>query len=207
MSKLWKKFLEIAKPNEDGYSREVTMEELISIDESFRTNNGCQWARQDTGPSAEYNLVKRYGVDGNKKNGPVYSIKLNGFNRNYLDKHIRADIKDEITKQRCSILDTGGDKRKIECDHKDGKHADKRISNLESQKLEDFQPLSKAANVAKREHCKKCIETGKRYDAKRLGYKESFLYGNEDSPNCEGCYWYDPKKFNSVISKDYVKNV
>lgn len=206
MSRLWYKFLEIAQPNEDGYSREVTIEELVNIDPSFRTRNGCQWARQDTGPSAEYKLLKKYGDDGTKKGGPVYSIQLNGFNRDYLDKHIRFDIKEEITNQRCSILDTGGGRKRVECDHKDGKHSDKRLTDLKSQKIDDFQPLSKAANVAKREHCKKCIDTGKRYDAKRLGYKESFLYGNEDSPNCEGCYWHDPKKFNATISKDYIKD-
>jgi hypothetical protein len=40
--------------------------------------------------------------------------------------------------------------------------------NSSTQKLEDFQPLSKAANDAKRQHCKICMRTGERFDAKKL---------------------------------------
>ena len=76
---------------------------------------------------------------------------------------------------------------------------------MEDQNISDFQPLSKAVNDAKRQHCKECIQTGKRYDAKRLGYKESFIVGDENSSSCPGCYWYDPVKFNEIISKDFVK--
>lgn len=35
--------------------------------------------------------------------------------------------------------------------------------------------------------------------------KEGFIVGDEDTKVCAGCYWYDPKRFNEVISKDYQK--
>jgi hypothetical protein len=57
---------------------------------------------------------------------------------------------------------------KIEIDHKDGRKNDKRISDLETQRIEDFQPLCKAANDIKRQICKKCRETNKRWNAKNI---------------------------------------
>lgn len=93
----------------------------------------------------------------------------------------------------------------IEVDHKNGKYDELSNIELENQKIDDFQPLSKAANDAKRQHCKDCIKTGKRYDARRLGYKEGWVVGDENTSPCIGCYWYDPKRFNQLISKDYKK--
>lgn len=39
----------------------------------------------------------------------------------------------------------------------------------------------------------------------RLENEDCFTMGDENSPNCKGCYWYDPKAFNKDISKDYKK--
>ena len=80
------------------------------------------------------------------------------------------------------------------------------MNDLGNQSLKDFQPLSKAANDAKRSHCKICISTGKRYDAKRLGYSVSFTKGDFDTDNCHGCYWYDPVKFNNEVSANFNKD-
>lgn len=127
-----------------------------------------------------------------------------GPNANSVKKHrgIRQDIRAEISKQRCVVLDVGSS---IEVDHKNGKYDELSNIELENQKIDDFQPLSKAANDAKRQHCKDCIKTGKRYDARRLGYKEGWVVGDENASPCIGCYWYDPKRFNQLISKDYKK--
>ncbi|MGN1326482.1 MAG: restriction endonuclease, partial [Clostridia bacterium] len=76
--------------------------------------------------------------------------------------------------------------------------------DLSIQKIEDFQPLSKAANDAKRQFCKECRKTKKRYDAKQLGYPMSFYKGNEnhtgEANGCEGCFWYDPIEFRRHLS-------
>ena len=80
---------------------------------------------------------------------------------------------------------------------------DWRLNNKELQKLDDFQALTKTANDAKRQHCKKCLETGKRYDARRLGYSFAYILGDEDSKTCIGCYWHDPQKFNQKISENF----
>jgi hypothetical protein len=84
-------------------------------------------------------------------------------------------------------------------DHKNGMKNEARVMKNEDQKLSDFQPLSKAANDAKRQYCKECRRTGIRYDAKLLGYPISYYacgrtHNNEEDA-CVGCYWYDPLEF------------
>lgn len=187
-------FEEIAKPNDKGYSRAVSVEELISIDSRFAMGNGGSWCRSDG------QLGKKYNIKRIKEKGKIVAVQLDGFNKQPKERAINKTIKKIINSQRCTVLDIGSN---IECDHKNGKYNDRYMEDLSEQKIEDFQPLSKAVNVAKRQHCKKCNETGKRYDATRLGYVKPFINGDFDSKNCEGCYWHDPKLFNQTISKDY----
>jgi hypothetical protein len=74
--------------------------------------------------------------------------------------------------------------------------------NTTTQKLEDFQPLSKPANDAKRQFCKECKSSGLRYDAKKLGYTTSFVYGDlycDDKIGCKGCFWYDPIEYRQKL--------
>ncbi|MCW1949209.1 MAG: restriction endonuclease, partial [Candidatus Shapirobacteria bacterium] len=86
--------------------------------------------------------------------------------------------------------------------HKDGRKDNHRLSILTEQKLTDFQPLSKAANDAKREICKRCKETNKRWRAKNIkGNPFDFYEGDENySPElgCIGCYQYDPVEYRKV---------
>lgn len=182
-----------------GFSREVSIEELQNIHHCFATSNGCQWARSDTGYLGNRYIIKRVQVGGR-----VSSIKLDGLNLNSTRKKrdIRSDIRKKLENEPCRILDVCS---QIEIDHKSGKYNELSNQDKDTQKESDFQPLSKAANDAKRTHCKKCIATGKRYDARRLGYKEGFIVGDEDTQVCAGCYWYDPRRFNEKISKDFKK--
>jgi hypothetical protein len=93
----------------------------------------------------------------------------------------------------------------MECDHKDGTYNTKTNESLETQRMEDFQSLSKAVNDAKRQHCKECRNNHcvKRYDAKRLGYLVSDVH-IKDQPFCQGCYWNDPQEFNRIVSQAFV---
>ncbi len=98
---------------------------------------------------------------------------------------------------------------KIEIDHKDGRKNDLRVSNSNTQKLEDFQPLCKAANDIKRQICKNCKETDKRWDAKNIkGNPYSFYEGDENYTNdlgCIGCYQYDPVEYRKTCAKKISK--
>lgn len=182
----------------NGFSQLIPMSELEKYHHSFHTTNGGDWCR-----SNQSYLGKKYNIIREKRGGSIFAVKMDGINKkNTINNSIRADILNSIQKQRCNILDIGTN---IECDHKDGMKDDWRLNDKLSQNLEDFQPLSKTANDAKRQHCLQCKKNSRRYDAKRLGYSHSFTFGDFKSKTCVGCYWYDPIEFNKEISKDFIK--
>lgn len=181
------------------FSDDIKIKELTTyIHPDFETSNGSTWARSHT----SY-LGKKYDIVRNKKSGKIYSVRLDGPNSSVERfRGIREDIRQCILQQRCSILDINNN---VEVDHKNGRYNNLSDTSPEEQMLSDFQPLSRAANVAKRGHCNLCKKIGKRYDARRLGYKEGWIAGDENTQNCIGCYWYDPKEFNTRISLSFNK--
>lgn len=185
-------FLELAKPDKNGVSRWVYVTEFIGKYADLAFGNGASWARKES------TLAQKYKIEFNKTitsgNG-IDAIRLNGFNNGDFSQHINAEIKRTISSQRCVVLGTS----KPEVDHKNGMKNESRVMKNINQTLSDFQPLSKAANDAKRQFCKECIRTGKRYDAKLLGYPMSYYQGgpnhNGEENACIGCFWYDPIEF------------
>ncbi|MHA1541265.1 MAG: hypothetical protein ACTSXL_05300 [Alphaproteobacteria bacterium] len=191
-------FLELANPDKDGFSRKVLVEEFTGRYARLQMGNGGDWCRSDGSLGREFNLRR------NKKGNKIISVKLEGKKKLSINKTIRSDIKKEIQSKKCAILYTS----KVQVDHKDGHNDDPSVLELSTQKLEDFQPLSQSANVAKRQHCKICRKTKKRFDARVLGYSVESIKGNGVySGTCVGCYWYDPKEFNKLVSKSFKKKV
>lgn len=185
-------FIKLAQPNENGVSRWVDISEFVGEYACLTFGNGASWARKES------MLARKYIIEFDKSITPgngIDRIRLNGLNNGDYSQHIRADIKRTIRAQRCVVLGTSNP----EVDHKNGMKNEDRVMRNEDQRLEDFQPLSKAANDAKRQYCKECRRTGIRYDAKKLGYPMSYYKGGETHNNeenaCEGCYWYDPIEF------------
>ena len=179
-------FLELAKPDESGRSRWVYVSEFKDKYAELKFGNGCSWARKET------KLAKKYIVEQDDTITPGNStdrIRLAGYNDDDTSQYIRADIKRKIP----------------EVDHKNGMKNESRVMKNENQKLSDFQPLSKAANDAKRQYCKECRASGKRFDAKLLGYPMSYYEGvaehNGEEDACIGCYWYDPLEFKRHLVK------
>ena len=160
-------FLELAIPNKQGVSRWVSVSEFIGKYKQLRLGNGGSWCRANSSLAKEY-IVE---FDKSKKTGnSINRVRLFGLNNNkILNQNIRKDIKDFYKTQNCVMLGINGNSEntKIEIDHKDGRKNDHRLSNLTEQKLTDFQSLSKAANDIKRQICKKCKETNKRWSAKK----------------------------------------
>lgn len=185
-------FLELAEPDENGISRWVNVSEFTGEYEALKLGNGGSWCRKES------TLAKKYIVEFDKSVNPgnnIDRIRLNGLNNNNYTQTIKSEIKKEIRSKRCVILGTSNP----EVDHKNGRKNDDNVMLVKNQKLSDFQPLSKAANDAKRQFCKECIRTNIRYDAKKLGYPMSYYKGNEihsgESDGCEGCFWFDPIEF------------
>lgn len=196
-------FIEIAQPDSNGRSRWVDVSEFIKEYKELKLGNGGSWCRKES------TLAKKYKIefDKSKTSGnSIDRIRLLGFNdENIGNQTIRTDIKKVIKKKRCPILWTSG----VEVDHKDGRKDNLEVMSTLTQKLSDFQPLSKAANDAKRQFCKECKRTGERFDAKNLGYPMSTIKGNlkyDFSLGCSGCFWHDPIEFrNKLIFKENKK--
>lgn len=194
-------FVKLSQPDENGVSRWVSKTEFVDEYAPLMFQNGASWCR------AESTIAKYYYVEFDKSVTPgngVDRIRLNGY-KSESDRMgsqtIRADIKNYYKSKRCVILGTSNP----EVDHKNGFKNDSRVMTTATQKLEDFQPLSKAANDAKRQFCKECEATRKRYDAMTLGYPMSWYKGDENhdgtDTGCEGCFWYDPIEFRKHLKE------
>ena len=188
-------FVELANPNSDGVSRWVSKNEFVGKYSPLMFQNGADWCRKES------TIARYYYVEFDKSVTPgngVDRIRLNGYKKpedRLGSQSIRSDIKQYYKQKRCVILGTSNP----EVDHKNGWKNDDSVMNVATQKMEDFQPLSKAANDAKRQFCKECRATGERFDAKRLGYPMSYCKGYKmhdgTATGCEGCFWYDPIEF------------
>jgi hypothetical protein len=191
-------FLQLAQPNEQGVSRWVSTSEFVGDYAELKFGNGASWARKES------TLAKRYIVEFDKSITPgngIDRVRLNGLNDGDFSQNISPEIKRVIKSQRCVVLGTSNP----EVDHKNGMKNEARVMRNEDQRLSDFQPLSKAANDAKRQYCKECRRTGIRYDAKKLGYPMSYYAGvaehHGEENACVGCYWYDPVEFKKHLKE------
>ena len=173
-------FLELAQPDEFGVSRWVYVTEFVGKYAELKFGNGASWARKES------TLAKNYIVEFNKNltaGNSIDAIRLNGFNENNFSQYINTEIK------------------------RNGMKNESRVMQNENQKLSDFQPLSKAANDAKRQFCKECRKSHKRFDAKLLGYPmsyylESAIHNNEENA-CIGCFWYYPLEFRKHLTQKF----
>ena len=178
-------FLSLAQPNkETGFSDPVPIDVLK--EHELGLGNGGSWCRDDSSLGREYN------VERIKEGGRIVAVRLHGYQKNPIRKPIPKLIQNKIQEMRCVVLGTSNP----ECDHKDGRRDDPRLNDPKKVSLADFQPLSKAANNAKRQHCAECRSSDKRFDARRLGFKRGQWAGNgRYMGTCVGCYWHDPKRF------------
>ena len=189
-------FIKLANPNEKGESRWVYATEFVGEYAVLQLGNGGSWYRGNT------SLAKKYIVETNKSITPgnkTDAVRLVGFrNDDTFNQNIRKDIRDFYRTQKCVMLGVRGfsENTKIEIDHKDGRKEDWRVSNPATQLIEDFQPLCKAANDVKRQICKECKSTNKRWNAQNIkGNPYPFYEGDDnytEALGCVGCYQYDP---------------
>ena len=197
-------FLELAQPDPiTGISRWVSVAEFTGKYAPLSLGNGLSWGRSSSPLAREYNIEKdRSLTPGNR----IDRIKLCGYKEEKtFSQSIRLDIRSEIKSRRCVICGASGtsENTTIEVDHKDGRKNDMRVSDVKTQRLDDFQPLCKACNDMKRQACKDCKKAdGIRWDAKLIeGNPFSYYKGNAQyTPElgCEGCFLFDPVEYRRV---------
>ncbi len=195
-------FIKLAKQDKNGKSRWVSSDEFVGEYKELKLGNGGSWCRKSS------KLAQTYIVEFDKtrtSGNSIDAVRLNGFNTDESFKQaIRSDIKEFYKNKPCVMLGIVGNSEntKIEIDHKEGTKDSQRISNLSTQKLEDFQPLTKAANDAKRQICKRCQETDKRFDATCIkGFPMAYYKGNSSlkESGCVGCYQFDPVAYREEL--------
>ncbi len=184
-------FLELANPNKNGQSRVISKTEFVDDYSKLHFTNGCNWMRSLKGQYL-------YETSGR---GNDWTIKLIGNDNGYSNRSIRPDIYREVVSNTCSHTGFSSTTQNgIECDHKNGRYDNLNVLDLKTQKLEDFQPLCRQANLQKRSDCKTCKNSGIRFDAKQLGYKVSYIEGGSKyEGSCEGCYWENCLRFKEMI--------
>lgn len=198
-------FLDLAKPDQNGISRWVKVSEFIGKYSALQFGNGGSWCRTSS------SLAKRFIVMTDKSlstGNTIDAVKLNGYNREQsFNQAIRKEIRDYYKSQKCVMLGVNGfsENTKIEIDHKDGRKNDWRVADMNSQTLNDFQPLCKAANDVKRQICKECKLTNKRWNAQNIkGNPYPYYEGIEEYSEklgCIGCYQYDPVQYRKECAK------
>ena len=241
---LYKKFLELAyndkdndKDNDKKESRIVSVSEFIGEYICLELGNGGSWCRMDSTFSKKYKYVLRKS-NGNltyswniteidelkqikedfihlksKKGNKISHIKVYGLKENLINttREIRSDIRNHFKNSICVVCGNSD----IEIDHKNGLYNDKRVLDIKTQKIEDFQPLCRHCNQQKRQSIIVTKETKKRYKATLIPQLKPFnidftkgdeIYKEDDINAMEGTYWYDPISFMNFI-KSKIFNV
>lgn len=113
---------------------------------------------------------------------------------------IPQDVRKNLSGQRCVFSGMAS----TDIDHKYGREDQ---DNYPETPLEEhFQPVSRNENHRKREECRRCKETGKRFDARNIpGHTKAFYEGGEKflphKEGCVGCYLFDPVAYRKAMMK------
>jgi len=142
-------------------------------------------------------------LENNKGTG-IIGIFVHSKRLNNQKRPIHKNIHKIITNLSCVICGT----HNTICDHKNDLYNDERILNLDTQLINDFQPLCNHCNLQKRQICKIEKETNKLFTAKNIErYKiypfefpwEKKIFDINDIYCKNGTYWFDPVEFDKNI--------
>jgi hypothetical protein len=141
----------------------------------------------------------------NKHKKGIAGIFVHSKRNNVVHRPIRKNILDTVRKMQCVNCSSNNE---IVCDHKNDFYNDDKVLNVDTQTLDDFQPLCNHCNLLKRQVSVKEKETQKLFSAKTISrYRiipflfpwEMKVYDISDPDNKKDTYWYDPIEFDRKV--------
>lgn len=193
------KVVNLFRPDGDGFSDWVTVNDVI--------NSGLSWSSNGNVRRGIAFGVKEYKWEfkriNNRHNGTILEMRLVGYNdSDSFNQRIRKDIADELRKQTrsnfapdCIVHLVESDK---EIDHRWGRKDCPKyeyIRDVNKQSINDFQLLSHSHNQLKRELCINCKKTNLRFFPPN---NQEFKIGCQewdDAVGCEGCPLAQPELY------------
>ena len=137
-------FLANFPPNENGWTEIVTLEQLEAINPKFNTKNGCSWGRSDASWLKPYNFKRFHANEMGGKGNKTIAFQIQGFKESSKNRAIPNEVRKALKDKPCVVL--GVKSGEMEIDHKNGRY------DQENYTINDFQPMTKAVNDAKRQH-------------------------------------------------------
>lgn len=165
----------------------------------FYSLNICSESENDTIP---LNILNEFVK--NAKGVGIIGIYVHSKRTNIQYRPISKTIYKLITNKSCVVCGT----QKTICDHKNDLYNEPRVLKVDTQTLDDFQPLCNHCNLQKRQVCKKEHSTERLYSAKNITrytiYPFEFPWEkkafDKNDVNCKtDTYWYDPVEFDRRI--------
>ena len=184
-------------PDRQGFSNWFSVAALAEKLPTCRSLGGVNGSGMFTRELAkDFNFAPDQAKE--KDGSRIVRRRAYGLTKNRAEQFpIRSDIRREISKGFCAAL---GTRSQLEVDHKDGRKDNWQTNSVELQRLEDFQALHKTANGVKREQCKHCERSNRRFDARHLGFQRGWTEGGaEYQGTCRGCFWFDPVAFRQAL--------
>lgn len=193
------------QPDENGFSRWVSREEL-DVSDLYFSNNGNSRHGVFFGVN-EYIWEVDRGLQRR-----VERLRLVGLNPEiYIQQNrpIRNDIHAALRDApgaRCVVC---GSTSCLVTDHKNDLYNDPRVLSAETQTIDDFQVLCTHCNLQKRQVAVSTRDTGRRYGATQIPHLAPFgidftegdeTYDPNDINAMRGTFWYDPVDFTRKLN-------
>jgi hypothetical protein len=190
------KVLNLFRPNTEGISNWVSIDEIM--------NTGLSWSNNGNVRRGVAFGVYEYEWEFERiANRKIVAMRLSGHSSSInFNQNIRKDIVCELKRQTtsnfspdCIVPLVESDK---EIDHRWGRkdfYKYHHISDVNEQSIDDFQLLSHSHNQFKREQCVKCKNTNFRFNPPN---GQDFKVGCdiwEDEVGCEGCPLAQPELY------------
>jgi len=176
----------------NNYSNIISIDIIKSYKELYWGGNGVgdRWLNKKYNYSVIYSnkKIKNYSENmednipeellhlfllNNKVNIGIIGIYIYSKRLNIIKHPISKKILSIITSKSCIIC---GSKSDIICDHKNDLYNDKRVLNVNTQNINNFQPLCNHCNLQKRQVCKEEIKNNKLYSAKNINRYKEYLF-------------------------------